>query len=150
MKCEASQELVVGGFTDPQGARVGLGALLVGYYDKEDLVFAARSAPASTPSCCSICAGVWIGSKSTRRRSPSRRACRAARALGQAVDRRAGRVHRVDRHNKLRHPRLIGVRFDKKPRDVVRRVVITHPEKSVSRRRHHQGRPRAYYERSRR
>src|SRR5438094_6462218 len=32
MKCEASQELVVGGFTDPQGARVGLGALLVGYF----------------------------------------------------------------------------------------------------------------------
>jgi len=30
MKCEASQELVVGGFTDPQGGRVGLGALLVG------------------------------------------------------------------------------------------------------------------------
>jgi len=27
MKCEASQELVVGGFTDPQGGRVGLGAL---------------------------------------------------------------------------------------------------------------------------
>ena len=27
MKCEATQELVVGGFTDPQGARVGLGAL---------------------------------------------------------------------------------------------------------------------------
>src|SRR6478672_3720072 len=33
MKCEASQEFVVGGFTDPQGSRVGLGALLVGYYD---------------------------------------------------------------------------------------------------------------------
>jgi ATP-dependent DNA ligase len=32
MKCEATQELVVGGFTDPQGGRVGLGALLVGYY----------------------------------------------------------------------------------------------------------------------
>jgi bifunctional non-homologous end joining protein LigD len=29
MKCEATQELVVGGFTDPQGSRVGLGALLV-------------------------------------------------------------------------------------------------------------------------
>jgi ATP-dependent DNA ligase len=24
------------------------------------------------------------------------------------------------KHNKLRHPRLIAVRFDKKPRDVVR------------------------------
>src|SRR4051794_11096702 len=32
MKIEASQEFVVGGFTDPQGARVGLGALLLGYY----------------------------------------------------------------------------------------------------------------------
>src|SRR5688572_5904904 len=33
MKCESSQDLVVGGFTDPQGTRVGLGALLVGYYE---------------------------------------------------------------------------------------------------------------------
>ena len=37
MKCEASQELVVGGFTDPQGGRVGLGALLVGYFEQDDL-----------------------------------------------------------------------------------------------------------------
>jgi ATP-dependent DNA ligase len=42
MKCEASQEFVVGGFTDPQGARVGLGALLVGYYEGRDLVFAGK------------------------------------------------------------------------------------------------------------
>jgi ATP-dependent DNA ligase len=31
MKCEATADLVVGGFTDPQGGRVGLGALLVGW-----------------------------------------------------------------------------------------------------------------------
>ena len=42
MKCEATQELVIGGFTDPQGARVGLGALLVGYFDKDDFVFAGK------------------------------------------------------------------------------------------------------------
>src|SRR5262249_2846119 len=42
MKCEASQELVVGGFTDPQGSRVGLGALLVGYFDRDDFVFAGK------------------------------------------------------------------------------------------------------------
>jgi ATP-dependent DNA ligase len=42
MKCEASQEFVVGGFTDPQGGRVGLGALLVGYYDGDDFVFAGK------------------------------------------------------------------------------------------------------------
>jgi bifunctional non-homologous end joining protein LigD len=32
-KCVTAQELVIGGFTDPRGSRVGLGALLVGYYD---------------------------------------------------------------------------------------------------------------------
>lgn len=42
MKCETSQEFVVGGFTDPQGGRVGLGALLVGYYEGSDLVFAGK------------------------------------------------------------------------------------------------------------
>ncbi|HEV8247836.1 MAG TPA: hypothetical protein VGP93_18810, partial [Polyangiaceae bacterium] len=42
MKCEASQELVIGGFTDPQGGRVGLGALLVGYFEKDEFVFAGK------------------------------------------------------------------------------------------------------------
>jgi bifunctional non-homologous end joining protein LigD len=42
MKCEASQELVVGGFTEPKGKRVGLGALLVGYFDGEEFVFAGK------------------------------------------------------------------------------------------------------------
>jgi ATP-dependent DNA ligase len=42
MKCENKQAFVIGGFTDPQGARVGLGALLVGYYDQSDFVFAGK------------------------------------------------------------------------------------------------------------
>ncbi len=42
MKCEMSQELVVGGFTDPRGQRVGLGALLVGYFEGDDFVFAGK------------------------------------------------------------------------------------------------------------
>src|SRR5205807_200688 len=42
IKCEASQELVVGGFTDPQGGRVGLGALLVGYFENDGFVFAGK------------------------------------------------------------------------------------------------------------
>ena len=46
MKCEVTQELVVGGFTDPQGGRVGLGALLVGYFEgvspNEEFVFAGK------------------------------------------------------------------------------------------------------------
>jgi bifunctional non-homologous end joining protein LigD len=42
MKLEATQELVVGGFTEPQGGRVGLGALLVGYFEGADFVFAGK------------------------------------------------------------------------------------------------------------
>jgi bifunctional non-homologous end joining protein LigD len=42
MKCESSKEFVIGGFTDPQGGRVGLGALLVGHYEGEDFVFAGK------------------------------------------------------------------------------------------------------------
>jgi bifunctional non-homologous end joining protein LigD len=52
MKCEATQEFVVGGFTDPQGGRQGLGALLVGHYQENaegqmpnaerDFVFAGK------------------------------------------------------------------------------------------------------------
>lgn len=42
MKCELSQNFIVGGFTDPQGKRVGLGALLVGHFDGDDFVFAGK------------------------------------------------------------------------------------------------------------
>jgi bifunctional non-homologous end joining protein LigD len=42
MKCELTQQFVVGGFTDPQGARVGLGALLVGQFDGNDFVYAGK------------------------------------------------------------------------------------------------------------
>jgi len=42
MKCELSQNFLVGGFTDPQGKRVGLGALLVGYFEDDEFVFAGR------------------------------------------------------------------------------------------------------------
>jgi len=42
MKCELSQKFIVGGFTDPQGKRVGLGALLVGYYEGDEFVFAGK------------------------------------------------------------------------------------------------------------
>src|SRR3712207_537261 len=41
-KCSKEQEFVVGGFTDPQGARVGFGALLVGYYDRGELRYAGK------------------------------------------------------------------------------------------------------------
>jgi bifunctional non-homologous end joining protein LigD len=121
MKCEASQELVVGGFTDPQGARVGLGALLVGYYEGDDLVFAGKI-------------GTGFDTKlllDLRQRldkletptTPFTKAKGLPRLRAHWV--RPSIVVQVSFiewtvHNKLRHPRLIGVRFDKDARDVVR------------------------------
>jgi bifunctional non-homologous end joining protein LigD len=42
MKCEQVRDFVIGGFTDPQGGRVGLGALLVGYFDGDDFAYAGK------------------------------------------------------------------------------------------------------------
>jgi bifunctional non-homologous end joining protein LigD len=41
-KCLLRQELVIGGFTDPEGSRSGVGALLVGYHDKGKFVYAGK------------------------------------------------------------------------------------------------------------
>lgn len=41
-KCGKRQELVIGGFTDPEGARVGVGSLLVGYYEGDELRWAGN------------------------------------------------------------------------------------------------------------
>jgi len=121
MKCEASQEFVVGGFTDPQGGRVGLGALLIGYYDGDDFVFAGK-----------------IGTGfDTKLLLDLRRRLDATEQPVSPFTRSKGlprlRVHWVQPqivvqvafiewtvHGKLRHPRLLGVRHDKNPREVVR------------------------------
>jgi DNA ligase D-like protein (predicted ligase) len=42
LKCTASQEFVVGGFTEGTGSRTGFGALLLGYYEERELVYAGK------------------------------------------------------------------------------------------------------------
>jgi ATP-dependent DNA ligase len=121
MKCELSQELVVGGFTDPQGVRVGLGALLVGYYEGLDFVFAGK-----------------IGTGFDTKLLLDLRKRLDALEITQSPFTKAVGLPRVRAHwvrpeivvqvgflewtgnDKLRHPRLLGVRFDKQARDVVR------------------------------
>jgi bifunctional non-homologous end joining protein LigD len=41
-KCVQRQEFVVGGFTEPEGMRAGIGALLIGYYEGDRLVFCGK------------------------------------------------------------------------------------------------------------
>ena len=121
MKCEASQELVVGGFTDPQGARVGLGALLVGYYDGDDFVFAGKI---GTGFDTKLLLELRIRLDALEISSPPfTRAVGLPRVRAHWV--RPEIVVQVGFiewtvHGKLRHPRLLGVRTDKSARQVVR------------------------------
>jgi bifunctional non-homologous end joining protein LigD len=124
MKCEASQELVIGGFTDPQGARVGLGALLVGYFENDEFVFAGK-------------VGTGFDTELLLELRERLNALEVAEPpFTRAVGLPRVRAHWVrpeivvqvafmewTEHGKLRHPRLVGVRTDKSAREVVRERV---------------------------
>ncbi len=43
IKCHLRQELVIGGYSEPTGTRVGFGALLLGHYDGGKLIYAGRT-----------------------------------------------------------------------------------------------------------
>lgn len=121
MKCEASQELVVGGFTDPQGERVGLGALLVGYFDGDDFVYAGKVGTGfNTALLMDLRARLdrlaLPAPPFTRGTGIPR--LRAHWARPEVVVQVAFTEWTV--YDKLRHPRLLGIRTDKSARDVVR------------------------------
>ena len=123
MKCEASQELVVGGFTDPQGARVGLGALLVGYFEGDDLVFAGRIGTGFDTKLL-----LDLRQRLDRLEIPKPPFTKAtglprlrAHWVRPEIVVQASFIEWTV-HGKLRHPRLTGVRFDKSARDVTREM----------------------------
>jgi bifunctional non-homologous end joining protein LigD len=41
-KCVKRQEVVIGGYTDPEGSRLGIGALLAGIYERDRLVYVGK------------------------------------------------------------------------------------------------------------
>lgn len=121
MKCDARQELVVGGFTEPRGTRVGLGALLVGYFDGHDFVFAGKVGTGMNDVLLHELRAALDAQRQTL--SPF------TRGTGLPRDRTTWVAPRVvvqvafsewTVHGKLRHPRLLGVRTDKRPTDVIR------------------------------
>jgi DNA ligase D-like protein (predicted ligase) len=121
MKCELAQEFVVGGFTDPQGKRVGLGALLVGYYEGDDFVFAGKIGTGfNTKLLLDLRAEL---DRIEIEKPPFTKAVGLPRLRAHWVHPQVvvqvGFIQWTGR-NKLRHPRLLGVRHDKDPREVVR------------------------------
>jgi bifunctional non-homologous end joining protein LigD len=121
MKCEASQELVVGGFTDPQGSRVGLGALLVGYFDGDDFVFAGKLGTGfDTALLRELRAKLDTLEVPTTPFTKSKGLPRLrAHWVRPEIVVQAGFIEWTV-HGKLRHPRFLGVRADKSAREVVR------------------------------
>jgi bifunctional non-homologous end joining protein LigD len=121
MKIEATQELVVGGFTDPLGRRVGLGALLVGYYEGAELVFAGKIGTgfdtALLLSLRSRLAALEIPAPPFTKGTGLPR-LRAHWVRPEVVVQAA--FLEWTTHGKLRHPRLVGLREDKDPREVTR------------------------------
>jgi bifunctional non-homologous end joining protein LigD len=73
-KCLARQELVVGGFTEPEGSREGVGALLVGYWQGGALRFAGKVGTGFTRESAGRSARASTVCAAPRRRSTRRRA----------------------------------------------------------------------------
>ncbi len=113
MKCEASQELVVGGFTPPRGSRVGLGALLVGYFDGDDFCFAGRVGTGFSTKLL-----LDLRHRLDRMEIPKPPFTRATGLPRVAHWVRPEVVVQVaflewTGYGKMRHPRLLGVRLDR-------------------------------------
>ncbi|MGO8937885.1 MAG: non-homologous end-joining DNA ligase [Mycobacterium sp.] len=119
-KCVRDQEFVIGGYTSPKGSRIELGALLIGYYDGRDLVYAGKVGTGFDEAA--------LRSLHERLSGIERDATPFTRGLAREREARWVRPELVaqigftewTRDGKLRHPRYQGLRTDKDPGDVVR------------------------------
>jgi bifunctional non-homologous end joining protein LigD len=120
LKCSASQELVIGGWTEPRGSRTHFGALLVGYHDADGALRYAGK--------------VGTGFDHRTLAEVHRRMVALGRDASPFADRvRERTAHWVEPElvaniaftewtddGKLRHPRFEGLRDDKPATSVVR------------------------------
>jgi bifunctional non-homologous end joining protein LigD len=119
LKCSASQELVIGGWTEPRGSRAHLGALLVGYFEDSRLRYAGKVGTGFTNETLATLA---------RQLAPLER---ADSPFADSVRERT--AHWVEprlvadiaftewtRDGRLRHPRFEGLRTDKAAGAVIR------------------------------
>jgi bifunctional non-homologous end joining protein LigD len=119
-KCEAGQELVVVGWTDPEGSRVALGALLLGYHDGDDLMYAGKVGTGFSQEVL----------RDLHRRlsrievatTPCTRGKLPSRGVHWARPKLVAEVAFTEwtSAGQLRHPRYLGLRTDKDAADVVR------------------------------
>jgi DNA ligase D-like protein (predicted ligase) len=119
-KCEAGQELVMVGWTDPAGSRIAVGALLLGYHDGDDLVYAGKVGTGFSESVLRD-----LHDRLSRigvAQSPCTRGKLPTSGVHWVRPELVAEVAFTEwtAANQLRHPRYLGLRTDKNARDVVR------------------------------
>jgi len=122
VKCSARQEFVIGGYTDPSGARQGFGALLVGYHNGAgELIYAGKVGTGFSD------AGLRDLTRQmealSRKTSPFKNPPREgwARRVHWIEPELVGEIAYTEMTDEgmLRHPSFQGLREDKKAKDVV-------------------------------
>jgi bifunctional non-homologous end joining protein LigD len=121
IKCAHAQELVIGGWTAPRGSRERLGALLVGYYDGDVLRYAGKVGTGFDRPTLHM-----LGDELERREreTPPFAAGGPPRTARWAEPELVAEIGFAEwtRDGKLRQPRYLGLRDDKRAREVVREV----------------------------
>ncbi|HEY8550979.1 MAG TPA: DNA ligase D [Vicinamibacterales bacterium] len=121
-KCLQRQEVVIGGFTEPQGTRTGIGALLVGVYDGERLVWAGKVGTGFTArSAQALRQRLEAIRQPTSPFSPPPRG-KLGREAHWVKPELVAEVAFTEwtTAGKIRHPSFQGLRDDKDPKDVRR------------------------------
>jgi len=120
LKCSFEQELVIGGFTPPQGSRQRFGALLVGYYEDGELRFAGKVGTGFSERALRDLGDQLEALE--RPEPPFTRGTGLPRDARWVEPRLVAQVAFGEwtRDGKLRHPRYLGPREDKRATEVVR------------------------------
>lgn len=119
-KCVRDQEFVVGGWTEPKGSRSGFGALLIGYYDADTLVYAGKVGTGFGAQLLQRLSGELA--KLEIDHSPFGRNRVRERTAHWVRPELVAQIGFTEwtREGMLRHPRFQGLRNDKPATEVVR------------------------------
>ena len=120
-KCENQQEFVIGGYTDPQGERKGFGALLLGFYEDGKLQYAGKVGTGYTDKMLEDLHSKMSKIETDEPEFEENKDL-PAKNVHWLKPKMVGEVAFTEwtRTNKLRHPRYLGLRRDKKAKDVVK------------------------------
>ena len=120
LKCHAEQELVIGGFTAPQGSRTDFGALLVGHFDSGTLRYAGKVGTGFGRSTLAEL-GAQLR-KLESKDNPFADVHPIPRGTHWVEPKLVAQIGFTEwtRDGRLRHPRYLGLRDDKPAREVVR------------------------------